>query len=266
MILAISFLWGSFFAAMISRGMAYIELHIRHPQLTPSSYFSLKRFFYAYFLCGRSRCGHCKTAIPWYHNIPIVSYLLLRGRCAKCGHAIPLTLWLWEWFFMACGIILYTQIDRFAWQLSLLLLISLLLAITFFDYKTMLIPDILSYGVLWLGLAVNTLIHHRAIDIYLYGIVLAYAILKILQIYYLLVRRQQALGDADPLLAAAIAAWIGVYQLPYYLIVACVLTILLALGLRRKDTSIWQQQFPFGPALALAGLGFILYESFQMFN
>ena len=92
------------------------------------------------------------------------------------------------------------------------------------------------------------------------GIVLAYGLLKLLQIYYLLVRRQQALGDADPLLAAAIAAWIGVYQLPYYLIVACVLTILLALGLRKKGTSIWQQQFPFGPALALAGLGFILYR------
>ena len=120
--------------------------------------------------------------------------------------------------------------------------------------------DVLSYGVLWLGLAVHVLIERQSIDAYLLGIVLAYGLLKLLQIYYLLVRRQQALGDADPLLAAAIAAWIGVYQLPYYLIVACVLTILLALGMRKKDVSIWQQQFPFGPALALGGLGLILYR------
>ena len=145
-------------------------------------------------------------------------------------------------------------------QFSLLLLISLLLAITVFDFKTMLIPDVLSYGVLWLGLAVHVLIERQSIDAYLLGIVLAYGLLKLLQIYYLLVRRQQALGDADPLLAAAIAAWIGVYQLPYYLIVACVLTILLALGMRKKDVSICQQQFPFGPALALGGLGLILYQ------
>ena len=260
MILAISFLWGSFFAAMMARGLAYIDFHIRHPQLTPSSYFSTQRFFYRYFLCGRSRCAGCKANIPWYQNIPIVSYAWLRGRCSVCDHRIPMSLWFWEWFYLACGFVLYTYVDGLAMQFSLLLLISLLLAITVFDFKTMLIPDVLSYGVLWLGLAVHALIERQSVEVYLLGIVLAYGLLKLLQIYYLLVRRQQALGDADPLLAAAIAAWIGVYQLPYYLIVACVLTILLALGLRKKGTSIWQQQFPFGPALALAGLGFILYR------
>jgi prepilin signal peptidase PulO-like enzyme (type II secretory pathway) len=264
MILAISFLWGSFFAAMVSRGMAYINFHRRHPQLTPTSYFLVKRFFYAYFLCGRSCCEHCKTGIPWQHNIPLLSYLWLRGRCVKCGHPIPLNLWVWECFFLIYGLFLYTWIDGIIWQVSLLFLASLLLSIAIFDYQTMLIPDILSYLVLWLGIAVNTLIHHRLIDTYLYGIVLAYTLLKILQIYYFLGRRQEALGDADPLLVAAIAAWIGVYQLPYYLMVACVFTIILALFQKKPNISIWQQQFPFGPALALTGLGFILRESFQI--
>lgn len=105
----------------------------------------------------RSFCPHCKVPIPWYRNIPLVSWLLLRGRCAKCGATIP-----FRYFFVelltACLFLAVWNVFPLFEALALFVLVSLLIVATFIDFDYYIIPDEVTWGGVVAGLILSLLV------------------------------------------------------------------------------------------------------------
>jgi leader peptidase (prepilin peptidase)/N-methyltransferase len=136
---------------------------------------------------------------------------------------------------------------------------SLLAIIAFVDFKTQYIPNQLSYCLLWMGLILPTLFGQGTYQESILGAIFAYGLLKILQAIYLYGFKKMALGDADPLLAGAVGAWIGPLFLPYFFLGSSLLMMGVVL-LTKRNQSIWQTHYPFGVGLSIAGTIAIGYK------
>ena len=208
----------------------------------------------------RSRCPSCDARITAWQNIPIVSYLLLRGRCANCGQSISARYPLVE---LMTAVLAATCAWRFGIGWEALMAIALTLAlvpITMIDADTQLIPDSIVLPVLWLGLAISlfypvagseTLFIMPADAIV--GAMAGY--LSLWSIYWLfkLITGKEGMGYGDFKLLAALGAWLGWQQLPMIIMMSAVVGVLINVTLivtRGKDRNI---PIPFGPYLATAG-------------
>jgi len=223
-----------------------------------------------------SHCPRCKARIAAYDNIPLVSYLLLRGRCRNCWERIAWRYPLVEAAVAALtvGNILWLQGIHF-WSISFSVFCALLVALAVCDAETMRLPDALTLPLLGLGVLYRAgdglfgeLSHgaayawHSAFLLGLRGSISAAATalaLLLLRWIYSLVRRRQGLGLGDVKLAAAIAAWLGARQMCvvfFLAVVAGALTALFVLAIRgpKRAKSEGPLAVPFGTFLALAGI------------
>ena len=202
----------------------------------------------------RSSCPHCGHAIAWFENIPVLSWLFLRGRCSQCGAAIssryPLVEGLtgllfgvaaWHWGFGMQAMA--------AW-----LLLAALIALTFIDLDTHLLPDNLTLPLAWIGLLVNLNGVFAPLHEAVVGAVAGYLSLWVVFHLFRLITGKEGMGFGDFKLLAALGAWLGwKLLLPVVLCaslaggVVGILLILLAGHDRARP-------IPFGPWLALGGL------------
>lgn len=188
---------------------------------------------------------------------------MLRGRCSTCQASIPKTLFFYELGTLAVACLIYGSVSDVVLQFGLLLLFSFFLIIAAIDYEKKIIPDVLSYGVFWLGIFVLNHYGVEALPSGLASAVCSYILIKALQQFYLLVLKRDALGDADPLLVFATCVWLPFEWVPYFFIVAASLTIAWVWIHSRRQPSMWDMQIPFGPGLAVSGFGFIFYYTVQ---
>jgi prepilin signal peptidase PulO-like enzyme (type II secretory pathway) len=137
--------------------------------------------------------------------------------------------------------------------LMMLVLLCWLLTLALIDLDTMLLPDILTLSLLWLGLIFNLLTGFTAINAALWGAMTGYALPWILATGYSLLRQREGLGLGDAKLLAALGAWLGWSSLPRLLILSCGLMIIGVLLRKLCYKTAMHQAAPFGPALALAG-------------
>ncbi len=223
-----------------------------------------------------SHCPHCNKPIAAYDNIPLVSFVLLRGRCRNCQKRIA-----WRYPFVEAAVAALTVgnvlfiggIDLDSIGLSIFC--ALLLALAVCDAETMQLPDALTLPLLGLGILYRASdgvvgeMHrgaayawHSALLLGLRGAISAAAtalVLLLLRWLYALVRRRQGLGLGDVKLAAAIAAWLGARQMCVVFFLAVVtgaITALLVLALqgRKRSKAEGPLAVPFGTFLALAGI------------
>jgi prepilin signal peptidase PulO-like enzyme (type II secretory pathway) len=261
MIIVFSLFWGSFWILIIERYFEYLGILKNKKTITYPSYQRLNQLFLKRALCGRSSCNICSAPIPWYLNIPVQSYLFLQGRSKCCDKKIPKYLFIYEICFLMIGVANYYFVSNLYTQFLLLFVFSIMILIGILDWRYMLIPDSLSYLLLWFGLIFNLLFDQAFLWQSLMGVIFSYLALKLLQSIYLYGLKKNALGDADPLLVAAIAAWIGINWVPYFLLGASVLGIALIISVRQRDE--WSlKPFPFGPSLVVVGYGLIMYRLF----
>ncbi len=201
----------------------------------------------------RSCCPCCLQTIPIYHNIPLLSWLLLRGRCHHCRVSISLRYPLIELTTALC-----TGWIAWCWPPGwyALCLASgswLLIALLAIDLEQMLLPDVLTLPLLWLGLLANL---HGAIAPLadaVVGAVTGYLFLWIFYWSFLLLSGKEGLGYGDFKLLAALGAWCGWQRLPILLTAASLAGIGLFLLLRLTGRLREDGAFPFGPCLAIAG-------------
>jgi prepilin signal peptidase PulO-like enzyme (type II secretory pathway) len=204
-----------------------------------------------------SHCDHCRTPIAWRDNIPVLSWLVLRGRCRACGHDFGAASLLLE--AAAAGAALLS-VHLFGWSLEgglCFLLLALLLALSAIDLKEMLLPDILVLPLLPAGLLFQALYGDGLVS-GLIGAGVAFAILWAIGIGYGLARRVEGLGGGDVKLAGALGAWLGIAKIPFFLLgsfAGGVLVMGLVLALSRRDA---KTQLPFGPFLAASAAFFVL--------
>ena len=221
-----------------------------------------------------SHCPSCKTPIAAYDNIPLLSFLLLRGRCRHCQKSIG-----WRYPFVEAAVAALTVGNLLFygfnfWGAAFAICCALLLALAVCDAETMQLPDTLTLSLLGLGILYRAgdgffgeLRHgtayalHSALALALRGTISAVTTalaLLLLRWIYSLIRRRQGLGLGDVKLAAAIAAWLGARQMCVVFFLAVVggaLTALLVLVFTRKrEKSEGPLAVPFGTFLALAAI------------
>jgi leader peptidase (prepilin peptidase)/N-methyltransferase len=206
-------------------------------------------------LVPRSRCPHCGHAIRWYENIPVLSWLVLRGRCSECrkpiGLRYPLVELVTGAFFLVCGLRFGLGFQAAAWAAFASLLICLFLI----DMDTQILPDDLNYLLLWTGLIAATLGWTVPLASAVWGAVLGYGVFWLIFQLFKLATGKEGMGYGDFKLLAALGAWLGAPYLVAIILMSSIVgavigIVLLLVGkLANKDIPM-----PFGPYLAGAGL------------
>jgi leader peptidase (prepilin peptidase)/N-methyltransferase len=207
----------------------------------------------------RSRCPSCGTQITAWQNVPVVSWLALRGKCAACRAPISAR---YPAIEMAAGLLAVLMAWRFGYGAAVvpaMVYAWALLALTFIDFDTQLLPDDITLPLLWAGLLANAFGIFTDLHSAVLGAAGGYLILWAVYWVFRLVARKEGMGYGDFKLLAAIGAWTGWQVLPVVILVSAGLGAVLgsiALWLQRKgrDTHI-----PFGPYLALGGIVGILW-------
>ncbi|MCC2634826.1 prepilin peptidase [Ramlibacter sp.] len=202
-----------------------------------------------------SRCRQCGHRIRWYENIPVVSWLALRGKCSGCGTPIgiryPVVELVTAAFFALCGARFGLTPQAAAWAAFAALLICLFLI----DMDTQILPDDLNYALLWLGLLVSAIGWTIPLKSAVWGAALGYLVFWSIFQLFKLATGKEGMGYGDFKLLAALGAWLGAEYLLAIILLSSIVgavigIILLFVGkLANKDIPM-----PFGPYLAGAGL------------
>ncbi len=201
----------------------------------------------------RSRCPHCAATISAFDNIPLVSWLLLGGRCRHCRTAIPLRYPLVE---CCAGVLAGLAAWRFGFGPFALLAAGVsftLLALAVIDYDTQLLPDDLTLPLLWAGLAVNLVGGLISLQAAVIGAMAGYLSLWSVYWAFRLATGKEGMGYGDFKLLAALGAWLGWAALPGIIISAALVGAMVGLALIGLGRHARGKPIPFGPFLAAAG-------------
>lgn len=200
-----------------------------------------------------SSCPHCTHEIKPWENIPVISYLLLRGKCSNCKASISLRYPLVE---LTCGLLsaYIAWHFGFTWQAGALLLLTWgLLAMSLIDVDHQLLPDSLVLPLLWLGLIANSFGLFTSLEDALWGAIAGY--LSLWSVYWLfkLVTGKEGMGYGDFKLLAMLGAWGGWQVLPLTILLSSLVGAVLGLIMLRLRNAETSTPIPFGPYLAIAG-------------
>lgn len=202
----------------------------------------------------RSHCPVCHHPIAWYDNIPVLSWLLLRGRCRHCGTAISLRYPVVELLTAILSVAVVMWFGASAQALAGLFLVWALIALTGIDLDHQLLPDQITLPLLWLGLLLSVFGVFVTPTESILGAAAGYLSLWSIYHGYRLLTGKHGLGHGDFKLLAALGAWLGWMMLPMIILLASISGALMGgvwLLWRGHDRS---QPIPFGPFLATAGL------------
>ena len=207
----------------------------------------------------RSACPQCKAPITALQNIPVVSWLVLRGKCASCKMPIGAR---YPFVEILGGALALLAAWRFGYSAALAFALAyawVMLALTFIDLDTQLLPDDLTLPLLWLGLIANAFGVFTDLRSAVFGAAGGYLVLWSVYWAFRLIAKKEGMGYGDFKLLAAIGAWTGWQVLPVAIVVSAGLgavigSLVLWLSKKGADTRI-----PFGPYLALGGMVALLW-------
>lgn len=200
-----------------------------------------------------SRCGHCGHRIRWYENIPVLSYLALRGRCSGCKSPISLRYPSIELLTGILGGFIGWQFGLGLAGAGMLLLTWILVALTFIDIDHQLLPDRLTLPLMWIGLLLNTQGIFTSLEHAVIGAATGYLVLWSVYWLFKLLTGKEGMGYGDFKLLAAVGAWGGFEVLPLTILLSSVVGVVLALVLMAIKRHQMANPLPFGPYLAIAG-------------
>ncbi len=201
----------------------------------------------------RSHCPHCQHMISALDNIPILSFLFLKGRCRNCRAAIS---WRYPLTEAATALlsILVAYRFGFTWQaMAALILTWSLIALTLIDFAEQLLPDDITLPLLWLGLVLNSQSLFVSLPDALYGAIAGYLFLWGVYWLFKLLTHKEGMGYGDFKLLAMLGAWIGWQMLPIIILLSSVVGVIVGLSLIASKRLTKDQPIPFGPYLAMAG-------------
>ena len=206
-----------------------------------------------------SHCPTCKHAIPFWLNIPIISYLLLKGKCKFCSAPISFQYFLVEILSPLLGTIVVLQYGFTPTGMALLLVTFGLLVLSFIDFNHHFLPDVITYILLWTGLIIST--QHLLITSShaIFGAVTGYLFLWGIAKLYFLFRKKEGMGLGDCKMLAMIGAFVGPLALPNVLLLSTVLALFVSIFLLTIKKIKHSNPIPFGPYIAVAGWCVILF-------
>jgi leader peptidase (prepilin peptidase)/N-methyltransferase len=201
-----------------------------------------------------SRCPACGHQIRWYENIPVLSWLALRGKCSACGTGIsvryPLIELLTAALFAGCGLQFGAQPTTLLWCGF----VAVLVAASAIDWDTTLLPDDLTLPLLWAGLVASALGWNLPLVDALWGAVAGYLSLWSVYWFFKLATGKEGMGYGDFKLLAALGAWLGWPMILPIILGSSVIGALVGIGMKVSGRLREGVYVPFGPFLAGAGL------------
>jgi leader peptidase (prepilin peptidase)/N-methyltransferase len=206
-----------------------------------------------------SRCTSCGTPIKAWHNVPVAGWLVLGGKCANCKAPISFR---YPAIELTAGVLALAMAWRFGPSVALLgalVFVWALLALTFIDLDTQLLPDDITLPLLWAGLLANLFGAFTDLRSAVIGAVAGYMILWLVYWGFRLIARKEGMGYGDFKLLAALGAWLGWQMLPFVIVVSAGAGAIVGGLLLWLSKSGMQTRIPFGPYLALGGLAGLLW-------
>ncbi len=208
----------------------------------------------------RSRCQQCGHQIRWYENIPLLSYLFLRGKCSSCDTPISLRYPLVE---LATGALFYWCIWHWGANVTGLLWCGFsgaIVALAFIDWDTTLLPDDITLPLLWAGLLAAAL-RWTSVPLAsaIWGAAAGYLSLWLIYWLFKLITGKEGMGYGDFKLFAALGAWFGWQALVPIILMASVIGAIVGIALKLSSGLRQGGYVPFGPFLAGAGLTAMIF-------
>ncbi|WP_336988296.1 A24 family peptidase [Aeromonas hydrophila] len=201
----------------------------------------------------RSACPHCGHAITAMENIPLLSWLWLKGRCRECQAPISARYPLVELLTALLSLVVAATYPPGWALLAALLLTWVLVALTFIDLDKMLLPDQLTLPLLWGGLLFNLTGGFVPLADAVIGAMAGYLVLWSLYWAFKLLTGKEGMGYGDFKLLAALGAWLGWQALPIVLLLSSLVGAFIGIGLILLRNHHQNKPIPFGPYLAIAG-------------
>lgn len=208
----------------------------------------------------RSFCPHCQHQLSWWENIPVISFIFLRGQCRSCSAPIS---WQYPLVEAAMGVLAVISVAHFGWTPAALIAASLaaiLLVCSAIDFRTQLLPDIIVLPVLWSGLLLSCTSYGFVTPIQsIVGAAVGYMSLWSIFWLFKLIRGKEGMGYGDFKLLAMLGAFFGPISLVSILLISCVLGAIVGGVLLKIHKE--SRPFAFGPYLALGGLAYLFMGS-----
>lgn len=206
-----------------------------------------------------SHCPRCKVTLKWWHNIPLLSYVLLRAKCAYCQAQIS---WQYPAIELITAVLTVVTAWHFGWGWPLLwglVFTWVMLVLAVIDVQTLLLPDDLVLSLLWIGLLLN--MHHFIVPLHqaVLGAVAGYVFLWVVNWLFMQLRNKVGMGHGDFKMLTMLGAWFGIFQLPVILLIAVALSLVVSFTLLALGKVKFQQAIPFGPFLAIAGWAMLVF-------
>lgn len=202
----------------------------------------------------RSRCPQCKAQIRAIDNVPVISWLLLKGQCRQCNHKISARYPAIELLTaaMATTVAIYFPLSEFA--VAAILFTFVLIAATFIDLDTMLLPDQLTLPLMWGGITLSLLgFSPVSLQDAIIGAIAGYLSLWSLYWAFKLLTGKEGMGYGDFKLLAALGAWLGWQQLPVLILMSSIVGAIFGIAMLKAQQKGMDKVFPFGPYLAVSG-------------
>lgn len=200
-----------------------------------------------------STCPHCQHKIRFYENIPVLSWLFLKGKCSQCKNSISMRYPLVEISTALLSMVIAQHFGASLITCYALILTWGLIALTMIDFDHMLLPDQIVLPLLWLGLLVNLNNGIVPLDDAVIGAIAGYSSLYLIFWLFKLVTGKEGMGFGDFKLFALFGAWVGWQLLPLLILMASVVGAIIGISLMLFKGHEKGQAIPFGPYLAIAG-------------
>ncbi len=203
-----------------------------------------------------SRCPKCASPITAFQNIPIFSYLMLGRKCANCSAPISPRYFIVEF---CCSLLAVFLAFRYGFTVQTAFYLAftfMLVPLIFIDMKYKLLPDSITYLILWTGITCSLLGYGITLENSIYGVLVGYLSLWSVYMAFKIITGREGMGHGDFKLIAAIGAWIGWKMLLPALLIASLVGAIISIGilvLSKKSADAQSRAVPFGPYLALGG-------------
>ena len=212
----------------------------------------------------RSFCRSCKNKIKWYDNIPLLSFIFLRGKCRSCNNKISSQYFLVELISAISFLSIYFIYGLSVTTLLLIILSIFFIIIFFIDLKHYIIPNELTFPLMLIGFVksfdpnLNQTIFPNYINSLLGGF-FGYAVIWLIIFFYKKVRNKEGMGLGDAKLMAVVGFWFGWASIPFTIFISSAVALILVIPSLIKKTRNMSAQIPFGPYIII---GCIIYVTF----
>jgi len=206
-----------------------------------------------------SYCPHCREPIKFYDNIPILSYLLLRGKCRQCKGHISFRYPVVEVLSGLICLALFIKYGLTLQSLLFLLFTAALIIITFIDLDYQIIPDIISIPGIFSGIGASFFIPIMSWLESIFGILIGGGFLLLVAIGYKWLTGREGMGGGDIKLLAMVGAWLGWKAIPFVLFSSSLIGVLIGGGSVLITKRGARTKIPFGPFLSLASIIYVFF-------